>query len=103
MSMGKADSRIDVHTRCWLVQTLGNTLFRAFFPCHIVSHCLIINVTSHLIKSFTLVLVMNTNLMHYLSYVYFVNQPVHVSGIFIAHHQEVYFIYTTGTEILQTN
>jgi len=36
---------------------------------------------------------MNTNLMHYLSSVYFVNQPVHVSGIFVAHHQEVYCIY----------
>jgi hypothetical protein len=39
-----------------------------------------------------------TNLMHYLSSVYFVNQPLHVSGIFMAHHQEVYYIYmTTGT------
>jgi hypothetical protein len=31
--------------------------------------------------------------MHYLSSVYFVNQPLHVSGIFVAHHQEVYYIY----------
>ena len=30
-----------------------------------------------------------------LSTVYFVNQPLHVSGIFVAHHQEVYCIYTT--------
>ena len=30
-----------------------------------------------------------TNLMHYLSSFYFVNQPLHVSGIFVAHHQEV--------------
>jgi len=38
---------------------------------------------------------MKTNLMlHYLSSVYFVNQPVHVSGISVAHHQEVYCIYT---------
>jgi hypothetical protein len=36
-----------------------------------------------------------TNLMHYLSSVYFVNQPLHVSGIFVANHQEVYCIYTT--------
>jgi len=36
---------------------------------------------------------MKTNLMHYLSSVYFVNQPLHVSGIFVAHHQEVYYIY----------
>ena len=33
--------------------------------------------------------------MHYLSSVYFVNQPLHVSGIFVAHHQEVCCIYTT--------
>jgi len=39
--------------------------------------------------------IINTNLKHYLSSVYFVNQPLHVSGIFIAHHQEVYCIYTT--------
>jgi len=33
--------------------------------------------------------------MQYLSLVYFVKQPLHVSGIFVAHHQEVYCIYTT--------
>jgi len=33
--------------------------------------------------------------MHYLSSVYFINQPLHVSGISAAHHQEVYCIYTT--------
>jgi hypothetical protein len=32
--------------------------------------------------------------MHYLSSVYFINQPLHVSGIFAAHHQEVYCIFT---------
>jgi hypothetical protein len=40
--------------------------------------------------------VMKTNL-NYLSSVYFVNQPLHVSGIFVAHHQEVYTIYTACT------
>jgi hypothetical protein len=39
--------------------------------------------------------VMKTNLIHYLSSVYFINQPLHVLGIFVAHHQEVYCIYTT--------
>jgi len=39
--------------------------------------------------------VMKTNLMHCLSSVYFVNQPLHVSSIFVARHQEVYCIYTT--------
>ena len=33
--------------------------------------------------------------MYNLSPVYFVNRPLHVSGIFVAHHQEVYCIYTT--------
>jgi len=31
--------------------------------------------------------------MHYSSSVYFVNQPLHVSDIVVAHHQEVYYIY----------
>ena len=35
--------------------------------------------------------------MHYLSSVYFVKQPLHVSGIFVTHHQEVYTIYTRTT------
>ena len=33
--------------------------------------------------------------MHYLSSFFFVNQPLHVSGIFEVHHLEVYCIYTT--------
>jgi len=40
--------------------------------------------------------VIKTNLMQYLSPVYFVNKPLHVSGIFVAHHQELYCIYTTN-------
>jgi hypothetical protein len=37
--------------------------------------------------------VMKTNQMHYLSLIYFVNQPLHVSGMFIAHHQAVFIVY----------
>ena len=37
--------------------------------------------------------VIKANMMHYYSSVYFVNQPLHVSGIFVAHHQGVYCIY----------
>jgi len=38
--------------------------------------------------------------MDNLSSVYFVNQLLHVSGIFVAHHQEDYYIYTKiGTYI----
>jgi hypothetical protein len=33
--------------------------------------------------------------MHYLSSLYLVNQPLNVSGMFVAHHQEEYCIYTT--------
>jgi hypothetical protein len=47
---------------------------------------------SHLLYS-NIIYVINTNLMHYLSSVYFINQPLHVLGIFVAHHQEVYYIY----------
>jgi hypothetical protein len=36
---------------------------------------------------------MKTNLMHYLSLIYFVKQTLHVSGVFIAHHQEVFSVY----------
>jgi len=31
--------------------------------------------------------------MHYLSSVYFVSQLLHILGIFVAHHQEIYCIY----------
>jgi len=37
--------------------------------------------------------VIKTNLMHCVSTVYFVSQSLHVSHIFVAHHQEVYCIY----------
>ena len=38
--------------------------------------------------------VMKTNSMHSLSSVYFISQLIHVSGMFVAHHQEAYCIYT---------
>ena len=37
--------------------------------------------------------VIKTILMHCLYSVYFVNQPLHVSCIFVAHHKEAYWIY----------
>jgi hypothetical protein len=39
------------------------------------------------------IFVMKTNLIHYLSLIYFVNQPLHVSGIPTAHHQEVFTVH----------
>jgi hypothetical protein len=44
------------------------------------------------VQSNTNICVMETNLMHHLSLIYFVNQPLHVPGIF-AHHQEVFTAY----------
>ena len=46
-------------------------------------------------KFYTSLRVMKTNLIQCLSEDYFVNQPLHVSGISVAHHQEVYCTYTT--------
>jgi hypothetical protein len=43
---------------------------------------------------------MKTNLMHYLSSVYFVSQPLHVSGIFVAHHQDVHCVYKTFVRVV---
>jgi hypothetical protein len=40
-----------------------------------------------------MIFVMKTNSMHYLSLIYFVKQPLRVSGVFIAHHQEVVTVY----------
>jgi hypothetical protein len=37
--------------------------------------------------------VMKSNLMHYLLLIYFVKQPLHISGVFIAHHQEIFTVY----------
>ena len=34
-----------------------------------------------------------TNLMQYLTSVYFLSQPLHVSGMFVARHQEFYCMY----------
>jgi hypothetical protein len=34
-------------------------------------------------------------MIHHLPSVYFVNQPLHVSVISVAHHQAVYCIFTT--------
>jgi len=39
-----------------------------------------------------LVHIIKTNLMHCLSSVYFVNQPLQVSGLFVAHHQDIYSV-----------
>jgi len=60
--------------------------------------CYLLYIAVWRISKYTFLCVMETNLMHYLSSVYFVNQPLHVTGIFVAHHQEVQCACTaTGT------
>jgi hypothetical protein len=44
-------------------------------------------------KNITFFFVMKTNQMHCLSSIYFITQPLHVLGIFTAHHQEVFTVY----------
>ena len=63
-------------------------LLHNFFYLHNLSFLMFFCPASRYIRA------IKTNLMHCLSPVYFVNQPLHVSGIFVAHHQEVYCIYT---------
>jgi hypothetical protein len=38
--------------------------------------------------------------MHYLSLIYLVNQPLYVSGMFVAHHQEVFTVYVQQLVVL---
>jgi hypothetical protein len=46
---------------------------------------------------------MKTNLMHYLFLIYFINQPLHVSGIPTARRQEVFTLYVPiATHIQRT-
>jgi hypothetical protein len=45
------------------------------------------------LKRYYSLFAMKTNQMNYLSLVYFVIQPLHVSGMFTAHHQEVITVY----------
>jgi hypothetical protein len=61
------------------------------------SHYIYIYIYIYSDRASQYICVIKTNLMYYLSSVYFVSQPLHVSGIFVAHRQEVYYryIYTT--------
>jgi hypothetical protein len=44
-------------------------------------------------QCYNFIFVMKINLMHYLSLIYFIKHPLNVSGVFIAHHQEVFTVY----------
>jgi hypothetical protein len=64
---------------------------------HVVVEVLLPLYVSLTVHLYIRMCVTKTNFMHYLSAVYFVNQHLHVSSIFVAHHQEVCYtsIYTT--------
>jgi hypothetical protein len=64
----------------------GSFLDGCVCSCDMV--CVYVLLTVHLD-----IFVIKTNLMHYLFSIYFVKQPLHVSGVFIAHHQEVFIVY----------
>jgi len=68
-----------------IIFQLASTTFLYFFLCFVD-------------RASRYICVIKTSLMRCLSSVYFVTQPLQVSGIFVAHCQEVYCIYTaTGT------
>jgi len=54
-------------------------------------------VRSTILFTYYYLRVMKTNLMEYLSSVFFISQPLHVSGIFVVHHQKVYCKYECTT------
>jgi hypothetical protein len=70
----------------------GSARFKNFYSCN---HCKIVHqgCVTKWWQFFNYIFVVKTNLMHYLSLIYFVNRPLHVSGIFTAHHQEVRTVY----------
>ena len=79
---------------CVCYQSSLTERYRIFFPlilCFVDRASRYISI--HLDTS-RYICVIKTNLMHYLPSLYFVNKPLHVSGILVAHHQEVYCIYT---------
>jgi hypothetical protein len=69
---------------------------KTFLPFYCVSLCLLIKYMFHLTFSFShiahihgSVCVMKINLMYYLSSVYLVKKPLHVSCVFLAQHQDI--------------
>jgi hypothetical protein len=67
----------------------------AFFCSKIIKQVKPQDIASHSLNivSKNQIFVMKTNLMHYLALIYFIKQPLHGSGLFIAHHQEVFTVY----------
>ena len=85
MDLGSFED-IYAFNRAWI--GLGVKHCREFFFCCPASRC---------------IRVMKTNSMHNLFPVYFVSQPLHVSGIFVAHHQEVYCLCIYIYRVRQKN
>jgi len=79
---------ISVHKYCPIYQSVCVLFF--VFNYYIWPICRNFSICVYLlISQYCNIRIMKTNLMHHLSSVYFVNQPLHVSGVFVAYHQEV--------------
>ena len=66
---------------------MNTTKYESVYLLNIISFEMVRSCINKTISTF--IYVIETNLMHYLFSVYLVSQPLHVSGIFVAHHQEV--------------
>jgi len=80
-------------TKCWDAECLIWLMIRSKTNWRAVMNKEIKFWVPHGENPFFFIRVTRTNLMHHLSSVYFISQPLNVSGISVAHHQEVYYIY----------
>jgi len=73
-------------TYCYVLQV--SVIAKILLLCSIFFFCFVDRASRY-------ICVIKTNLMLTLSSVYFFNQPLRVSGIFVAHRREIYCIHTT--------
>jgi hypothetical protein len=102
-----ANLHICVFMTCSTSYCLYDTLMDPRIVCMCVFVCICIFYTCEVLDRKSLnfmfccpwisIHLYNENQRDAVSSVYFVNQPLHVLSIFVAHHQEVYCIHTTGT------
>jgi hypothetical protein len=69
--------------------------FLLIHPINVVKICAFLSLCafSAFLKITTHIPLMKASMVYCFSLIYFLNQPLHVSGIFIAHLQEVFTVY----------
>jgi hypothetical protein len=83
------------NSSCWCLEIWsGSWIFGKFGYPHHKTLVYSVSEVKYWLELEISICVIKTNLMHYLSPVYFVNQPLLVLDTFVANHQEVYCIYT---------